>query len=141
MRSPAIDAASAVTAFPDVPFNRLAGFRLVRADRDLVEVTMPPKRELIQEHGVVHGGMLAALADTAAVYLIHPYLGAQELMASIEFKVNFLKAAFPDRGYLVATATPVRVGRRVAVCESTVTQDGDVILKGLFTYMRFEARG
>ena len=123
--------------FAAVPCNRHLGFRLVAADRERAVVALDPGAELEQEHGVVHGGILAALADTAAVYLIHPFLDAGERMASIEFKVNFLKAAWPAAGELTATARPVRIGRRVAVCEATVTQAGEPVLAGLFTYMRF----
>ena len=124
-------------AFAAVPVNRTLGFRLVAASAEATEVALDPGPNIAQEHGVIHGGLLAALADTAAVYLIHPRLGEEERMASIEFKVNFIQAAWPDRGLLRACAHPVRIGRRIAVCQADVFQDDQLLLTGLFTYMRF----
>ena len=92
----------------------------------------------IQETGVVHGGFLSALADTAAVYVFHPYLPDGESMASIEFKMNFLRPARVERGPLVARSTVLRRGRKVGVCDVEVTQASVVIAKGLFTYLFFE---
>ena len=125
------------TAFAAVPVNRALGFRLVSASAEVAEVALDPTPDIAQEHGVIHGGLLATLADTAAVYLIHPGLRDGERMASIEFKVNFIQAAWPDRGPLVARARPVRIGRRVAVCHAEVFQDDQLLLTGLFTYMKF----
>ena len=123
--------------FAAVPVNRELGFRLVQASPDCAEVALDPDPRFRQEQGVIHGGILAALADTAAVYLLLPSLGADQRMASIEFKVNFLQAAWPGRGPLRATARPVRVGRRTAVCESRVFQGDQLVLTGLFTYLKF----
>ncbi len=128
-------------AFESVPFNRHAGLHLVHVAPERAEVSLDPTPDFTQEHGVVHGGMLAALADTAAVYLVQPYLKEGERMASIEFKVNFLKPVWPGTATLRAVAKPVRIGRRVAVCETAIWQEDEVILTGLFTYMKFASTG
>ena len=49
--------------------------------------------------------------------------------------MQFLAAARPDEGALTATATPVRVGRRLAVCESVVRQGDRLVCKGTFTFL------
>jgi uncharacterized protein (TIGR00369 family) len=121
---------------PDVPVSRLLGFELIRHDDREAEVHMPARAEFAQEYGVIHGGLLTALADTAAVYLTYPKLTDAERMTSIELKVNFLEAARPDAGDLRAIARLVRGGKRVVVCESTVYQGERTILIGLFTYLR-----
>jgi uncharacterized protein (TIGR00369 family) len=72
-----------------------------------------PERAHTQEYGVVHRGILSALADTAAVYTVHPFLSKAQRMTSIEFKINFLSGATPDRGDVVANAGLVRRGRTV----------------------------
>jgi uncharacterized protein (TIGR00369 family) len=120
----------------DVPVARLFGFQLIRCDEREAEVRMPAREDFAQEYGVVHGGILTALADTAAVYLTLPRLGDSERMTSIELKVNFLEAARPGGGELRAVARLVRAGRRVVVCESTVHQNECAVLVGLFTYLR-----
>ena len=124
-----------MTEFERVPVNALLGLRLVRSTPDAASVEMAPRPEMLQEHGVVHGGILALLADTAAVYLTHPFLEEGRRMASIEFKVNFLAAAKPDGGEIVGRSTMVRRGRTVAVVQAEVRQGATHVLTGLFTYI------
>ncbi len=72
------------------------------------------------------------------MYAVHPYLPDGLTMTSIEFKLNFLRPATVGGGPLVATARVVRRGRRVAVCDVDVWQDGEAVATGLFTYLLFE---
>jgi len=126
--------------FAAVPVNRHLGFELRAWGDSGAVVVLVPRPEHAQEYGVVHGGLLSTLADTAAVYTIQPGLAAGERMTSIEFKVNFLAAARPDGGEIVGTATLVRRGRSVAVVQVDVRQ-GDVhVLTGIFTYLIMQAK-
>lgn len=121
--------------FDRTPCNRFLGFRLLARSPERAEVALPLRAELLQEEGVVHGGLIAALADTAAVYLLWPDLGPARSMTSIEFKLNFLGAGRGDGGPLRAVATLLRQGSTVAVCESEVFQGDRRIAKGTFTYL------
>ena len=96
---------------------------------------MPLKRFFQQEEGVVHGGVLTTLADTAAVYTVYPFLAENETMTSVEFKINFLRPVFVDDGSVTARAAVVRRGRRIALVEVDVFQARRLVAKGLFTYM------
>jgi uncharacterized protein (TIGR00369 family) len=130
---------SARSRFDEVPINRHLGLHLVsRSDAEAI-VELDVKPELLQEYGVVHGGILAVLADTAAVYVLHPSLNARQSMTSIEFKVNFLAAARPAREVLRAHASLVRRGRRIALCEVRVLQGDTEVMRGLFTYLISES--
>ncbi|HEX5050668.1 MAG TPA: PaaI family thioesterase [Planctomycetota bacterium] len=115
--------------------NRFFGFELQHRGADRVEVALPVRAEFLQEEGVVHGGVLTALADTAAVYLLWPDLPPDRGMTGIECKMNFLGAAMLSAGPLVATATPLRIGRTIAVCETVVQQAGRTVAKGTFTFL------
>ncbi len=121
--------------FAATPANRLLGARLVARSPQRVELELPVRAGLLQEEGVVHGGFLAALADTAAVYLVWPDLPPDRTMTSIDFAMTFLAPGLPDRGPLQAVAVPLRLGRSVAVCESTVSQGGALLCKGTFHYL------
>ena len=125
-------------AFSRVPVNRHLGFRLVSHSPEEAVLEMEVRTNLMQETGVVHGGRVSALADTAAVYTLHPYLSDDQSMASIEFKMNFLRPVSVDRGPLVARSKALRRGRKVGVCEVELTQDNVLVAKGLFTYLFFE---
>ncbi len=121
--------------FSQVPANRYLGFRLVTHSPQEAVVEMKVSPDHVQETDVVHGGLLSALADTAAVYVFLPYLADDQTMASVEFKLNFLRPATAGRGPLAAHATLLRRGRKIGVCEVEVTQADVVVAKGLFTYL------
>lgn len=121
--------------FAAVPVNRHFGFALRDHDASGATVAFTPRAEHAQEFGVVHGAVLSALADTSAVYAILPGLAQGERMTSIEFKVNFLAAARPDGGEILARSSVVRRGRTVAVVRADVHQGETHVLTGLFTYV------
>lgn len=101
-------------------------------------ISMEVRQEQTQEQGVLHGGIISALADTAAVYAFYPDLEPNRTMTSIEFKVNFLNAAQPGKGTLTAQSKVLKRGKRTGVCEVEVAQGDKLIAKGIFTYLFFE---
>ena len=121
--------------FARTAVNRFLGSRLVSRAADRVEVRMPARPEMAQEYGVVQGGILSGLADTAAVYLLIPDAMERGHVHGIEFKVNFLRPARADGSDLVAVATPVKIGRKIAVCSVDVSQGGRLVAQGTFTYL------
>lgn len=122
-----------IAAFDDVPSNRWLSLRLVQCSEAGAEIALGVGPAFIQEEGVVHDGVLASLADTAAVYAFWPCLAEDTRMTSIEFKVNSLA----DRGDIVATSRVVQRGRKVGVCQVDVVQQGALIAIGTYTYIFF----
>ena len=100
-----------------------------------VELRWRVRAEFLQEEGVVQGGLLTSFADTAAVYLLWPFLPANRIMTGTGCTMNFLGAALPGEEPLCAIAEPVRIGSTLAVCESTITQGPRLIAKGSFTFL------
>jgi uncharacterized protein (TIGR00369 family) len=137
LASPGVDPAA---TFAGTPCNRLLGLRLVHRAADRVVVELPVRRELLQEEGVVQGGLLTALADTTAVWLLWPDLGQQRAMTGIDCSMQFLGAGRLEGGPLVAIATPLRIGTTIAVAESRIEQDGRLVAKGTFTFLLRERR-
>jgi len=128
-------------SFEHTPVNRWLGFRLLSRSPERVEIEQHVRPEMLQETGVVQGGLLTALADTAAVYLLWPDLGPGRTMTGTTVSMSFLSAARPGQGPLRATATPVRVGRTLAVCESEVRQADRLVCRGTFTFLQRDATG
>lgn len=126
-------------SFSKVPINRHLGFRLVSRSPQSASIVMEPAPEFLQEEGIIHGAILTALADTAAIYTFHPALSPEMTMTSIEFKLNFLSPALIDGGAITAHSSVVRKGRKIGVCDVEVTQGNRLVAKGLFTYL-FYAR-
>ncbi len=132
LASPSVDPSS---TFAATPCNRWLGLRLVHRSPQRVELELPVRPELLQEEGVVQGGILTALADTAAVWLLWPDLGPTQAITGTGCSMQFLAAGTLDGGPLRAVAIPLRVGRTLAVCESEVLQDGRLVAKGTFTFL------
>lgn len=130
----------AAERFARTPCNRFLGLVLGACSQQRVELELPVRAELGQEEGVVQGGILTALADTAAVYLLLPFLPDDRVMTGTGCSMNFLGAALPNGAPLRAVATPVRVGTTMAVCESVVTQGDRLVAKGTFTFLVRERR-
>ena len=123
--------------FSKVPANRLFEFSLITSSDKQAEISMPLDKTYLQEGGVVHGGIISTLADTAAVYTLHPYLTENQSMTSIEFKMNFLSPVLIENGDLLARARLVKRGRKVALCDVEVFQKEKLVAKGLFSYLLF----
>lgn len=124
--------------FARTPVNRWLGFRLLTRSDKHVEIEQDVRPEMLQETGVVQGGLLTALADTAAVYLLWPDLGDARTMTGTTVSMQFLSGARAGEGPLRAVATPLRVGRKLAVCESCVHQGERLVCKGTFTFLLME---
>lgn len=127
--------ARAFELFSRTAVNRFLHSRLLLHTKDRVEVQMEAKPEFGQEYGIVQGGIISALADTAAVYLLLPGAMDRGSVNGIEFKMNFLRPAMTDGSDLTAIATPVKIGRRIAVCSVDVMQKDRMVAQGTFTYL------
>jgi len=79
-----------------------------------VEVELPFSASLTQQHGFVHAGVVAMIADTACGYAALTLMPADAAVLTTEFKINLLSPAKGDR--FVATGRVVRPGRKLMVC-------------------------
>ena len=103
------------------PFGRLLGIDLVGGEPGNVVLRLPIREELKQHYGSVHGGVVAALADTALTFAGGSVLGGDVVTAG--FTISFLRPA--AGGALIARAEVIHHGRSQAVCRCSVFVDGD----------------
>ncbi len=116
------------------PVNRFLGTEVKLTEVGHVIVHCPIQESFIQETGVVQGGILSAVADQAAGLCALSVLKNGEMTAGIEFKVNFLTPArFP--GLLVADAKMKKRGGKIAVVETDLASDDQIVLTGIFTFL------
>jgi len=93
-----------------------------------------------QIHGVVHGGVLASLADTAGAMAAYPMLPKGTRLATVEMTINYLEAV--DRGPIIAEARVLRLGRTLAVAECEVKDaNGQLAAKALLTFAIMSVEG
>ena len=78
--------------------------------------------------GMVHGGLLCTLLDTAAGCAVQTLLPAGSGYASIELKVSFLKPLRASTGEIEARGRALKVGRRIAFAEAHARdQSGELV--------------
>lgn len=104
-----------------LPFAALLGVTVVEAGPERVVATLDHRPELCTAGGILHGGALMSLADTAGALCAHLGLPEGATTATTSSHTVLLRAA--RGGTLTATARPVHRGRRDVVVETEVTGD------------------
>lgn len=99
-------------------FMRLIGAQIVAMNPGRCVLTVESKPELCQQRGFLHGGVTAALADSAAGYAAYSLMPAGSSPLTVEFKINLMAPAVGER--FTATAQVVRAGRTLTVVEADV---------------------
>jgi uncharacterized protein (TIGR00369 family) len=92
------------------------GARLLRVAPGEVEIELPYREDLTQQHGYLHAGIVTTVLDSAAGYAAFTLMPADAGVVSVEFKTHLLAPATGER--LVARARVVRAGRTVTVCQA-----------------------
>ncbi len=86
-----------------------------------------------QLHGVVHGGILAALADTTAAIAAYTAIPKGTEIATVELSINYLEPV--PGGRIKADARVLRAGRNFVVTECEIfNEDGSLAAKALLTF-------
>jgi uncharacterized protein (TIGR00369 family) len=93
-----------------------------------VAIRLPFSAGLAQQHGFVHAGAIAAIADSACGYAALSLMPADAGVLSIEFKVNMLS---PATGDITARAEVIRPGRTIMVCRAEVRADDDKLVAAM----------
>jgi uncharacterized protein (TIGR00369 family) len=118
---------------------RRLGFEVVHVERGLAVFHMKVGKRHRQIHQVVHGGILATLADTVAAIAAYSALPRGTQIATIELNINFLEAV--AGGTIRAEAKVLRVGRNFVVTECEIRkEDGTLAAKSLLTFGKIADR-
>ncbi len=94
------------------------GAVLTRGELGAVEIALPYRLDLTQQHGFVHAGIIATILDSACGYAAFSLMPADVAVLTVEYKINLLRPAKGDR--LVARARVVRSGKTLTVCAGDV---------------------
>jgi uncharacterized protein (TIGR00369 family) len=94
------------------------GATLERVAPGEVDIRLPFREDLTQQHGFLHAGALATVVDTACGYAALTLMPPDAAVLTVEFKVNLLA---PGRGdAFVARARVVKAGRTLTVATGDV---------------------
>lgn len=84
-----------------------------------VHIAVPFTPDLTQQHGFLHAGVTASIADTAAGYAAYTLVPPGYEVLTVEFKINLLSPATGD--LFLARGRVIRPGRRITACMAEVS--------------------
>ncbi len=105
-------------AFADQGLMRSFGAELTEVAPGRISVEQDFGDHLLQQHGGLHGGAIAALLDTACGFAAVTLLPAGKGITTIEFKTNFLSAGIGP--CFRASAEVLKPGRTIVVAEGRI---------------------
>lgn len=113
--------------------SELLGFDVesVHDGRAVFRLDVHPRHKQI--HGVVHGGILAALADTTGAIAAYTVIPRGVELATLELKINYLEPV--PGGTIRAEAEVLRAGRNFIVVECEIyNESGSLAAKSTMTF-------
>lgn len=100
-------------------------------ERDLV-LRMPFRKQLLRAGGTISGPAMMALADTAAYFLTLAQAGPVASAATANLDIHFLSRPHPVD--VIATATLLRLGRRLSVAAVDLRSGDELVAHATVTY-------
>ena len=97
---------------------RLIGARMTRVEPGHVEIELPYRADLTQQHGFFHAGVTSTIADSAGGYAGYTLFPAESSVLTVEYKMNLVSPAEGEK--LVAIGRVKKTGRSLTVCELEV---------------------
>jgi len=117
--------------FEAAPISRYLGMTLGYCENGVARVRLPFRKDFEEGHGVIHGGLIGLLGDTAGNFAVGS-VSPGSTVKTVEFKLSLLAGV---QGDLLAIGEVVRKGRTLATCRLEVVEGNDrVIAIGLATY-------
>jgi len=121
--------------FDGANFIRDLGMELTLVEEGACETALVPRERHMMQHGFVHAGVLATLADHTAGCAARSVVALDEDVLTIEFKMNYLRPAIADR--LRCRAVVLKGGKNIVVSEAEVFAikgaTEKLACKGMFT--------
>jgi uncharacterized protein (TIGR00369 family) len=96
----------------------LLGARLGRVKAGEVEIELPRRDDLVQQHGFLHAGVLGTIADSAGGYAGYTLMQPGTSVLTIEYKLHLLRPAVGEK--FIARGTVKRAGRNITITEMAV---------------------
>ena len=122
-------------AVDSVPYAHLLGIELDDISEGAATLGLTIRHELTQNHGVVHGGAIASVIDTAMAFAIITLLAPQEKVTTVDLTISYLRPL--TKGRVTSKARVVRAGRRLfSVSADVFSDDGKLAATALSTYIK-----
>lgn len=110
-----------VGELPQPPIYHLTGLRLVEAQEGEAVAVLPCSKWLSTSAGTIQGGFTAMLAESAMTSAAFSTAPADTAVATLDFKLNYLRPVFPDGDEMTARARILHRGRTLVVAAAELT--------------------
>ena len=120
---------------PHHPFADLIGLKVEALGGDSSDCSLEVAAHLLNPHGVLHGAVLYALADTGMGGALVPNLAEGQICVTIEIKFNYYQAV--REGRVRCHTTILNRGKRVANLESRLTVNEQLVASANGTFAIF----
>lgn len=120
-------------------FTRHVGLHFGPAEGGRSHCTLQVQPFHFNSAGVVHGGVMFTLADSAMGAALYGVLGEDAFCTTVEIKINYLKPV--TQGLLACDAVVVHQGRTLAYVDGSVLVDGVLVAKANGTFAILKKRG
>ncbi|QTA78991.1 Phenylacetic acid degradation thioesterase [Desulfonema limicola] len=121
--------------FPSHMCMQLTGIKI-----DASEVELDAGKNHLQPFGIIHGGVIATLIDTATFWAAFLRIPENAGMVNIDLKLNYLKSV--NTGILTARGQTIRSGRSISYAEASVFDaQGELLAHGTSTLMTLPDKG
>ena len=99
-------------------FMKFIGAKLVKVKPGYCEIHLSYKKELSQQHGFFHAGVIGTIADNTGGYAAYSLMGPESSILTVEYKLNLVAPG--DGELLIGRARVEKPGRTLTVCRSEV---------------------
>jgi uncharacterized protein (TIGR00369 family) len=122
------------------PYPELIGLVISALEFDSCCIELDLGERHLQPFGIVHGGVIATLIDTATFWAGFMRLPEDAGLVNVDLKLNYLKAV--ASGHLRADGRCLRAGRQISYAEASVFNEaGELIAHGSSTLMALPGKG
>ena len=112
---------------PAPPIQQALDFRLVQVEQGYTAFAGTPKFEYYNPLGCVHGGYTAALLDSCMACAVHSTLEAGYSYATLEIKINYVRAITSQTGEVRAEGRVINSGKRIATAEGRLFDSAGIL--------------
>jgi uncharacterized protein (TIGR00369 family) len=118
-------------------FAERLGAEVVTAEDGSARLRFEAREDHLNPAGTLHGGVLATLVDTAMGQAVRSATGDDDVPATSQLTVTYLRPGTP--GTLEVSATVRSRGEHLTVCEADVEQDGRSLVHAVATFALLHA--
>ena len=119
-------------SFNKQTFMGLIGAKLEYVEYGKVSVSCENRKDLSQQHGFLHGGVIMSIADICGGYAALSVLPKNCEVVTVELKISLLRPVTSDK--IIGVGTVIKAGKNLIVVDATINdRENKIVAKMLAT--------